>query len=59
MSGRIKRKVKNCLRVTLSTEKPAQMLSVRLVLIYGVATRRLIITVAPQNDFVLKVRYSL
>ena len=29
MNGRIKRKVKNCLRVALSTEKPAQMLSMR------------------------------
>ena len=59
MHGRIKRNGKNCLRVALSTEKPAQMLSLRLLLIYGIAARRLVTTVAPQNDFVLKVRHSL
>lgn len=47
------------LRVALSTEKPAQTLSMRLMLIHGIAARRLVITVAPQNDFVLKVRHNL
>lgn len=38
------------MRVALSTEKPPQIHSTRVVPIYGIADSRLVITVAPQND---------
>lgn len=38
------------MRVALSTENPPQIHSTRFVPIYGIAERRLVITVAPQND---------
>lgn len=50
MKGRIKWKAKNRVRVALSTEKPPQIHSTREVPIYGIAERRFVITVAPQND---------
>jgi len=48
INGRIKWKVKNCVRFTLSTEKSSQVHLMRLVLIFGIAERRLVITVALQ-----------
>ena len=48
INGRIKWKVKNCVRFTLSTEKSLQVHLMRLVLIFGIAERRLVITVALQ-----------
>ena len=50
MNGRIKWKAKNRVRVALSTEKPPKIHSSRFVPMYGIAERRLVITVAPQND---------
>lgn len=50
MNGRIKWKAKNRVRVALSTENPPQIHSTRFVPMYGIAERRLVITVAPQND---------
>lgn len=50
MNGRIKWKAKNRVRVALSTEKPPQIHSTKLVPMYGIADRRLVITVAPQKD---------
>lgn len=38
------------MRVALSTENPPQIHSTRLVPMYGMAERRLVITVAPQKD---------
>lgn len=38
------------MRVALSTENPPQIHSTRLVPMYGIAERRLVMTVAPQND---------
>lgn len=50
MNGRIKWKAKNRVKVALSTEKPPQIHSTRLLPMYGIADRRLVITVAPQKD---------
>ena len=50
INGRIKWKAKNRVRVALSTEKPPQIHSTKFVPIYGIAERRFVITVAPQND---------
>lgn len=50
INGRIKWKAKNRVRVALSTEKPPQIHSTKFVPIYGIAERRLVITVAPQKD---------
>lgn len=50
MKGKMKWKAKNRVRVALSTEKPPQIHSTRLVPMYGIAERRFVITVAPQND---------
>lgn len=50
INGRIKWKAKNRVRVALSTEKPPQIHSTRFVPIYGIAERRFVMTVAPQND---------
>lgn len=50
INGRMKWKAKNRVRVALSTEKPPQIHSTRSVPIYGIAERRLVITVAPQKD---------
>lgn len=50
INGRMKWKAKNRVRVALSTEKPPQIHSTRVVPIYGIADRRFVITVAPQND---------
>lgn len=50
MNGRMKWKAKNRVRVALSTENPPQIHSTRSVPIYGIAERRLVMTVAPQND---------
>lgn len=38
------------MRVALSTENPPQIHSTRFVPIYGIADRRLVMTVAPQKD---------
>lgn len=46
----MKWKAKNRVKVALSTEKPPQIHSTRVVPIYGMADRRFVITVAPQND---------
>jgi len=48
-NGRIKWKAKNRVRVALSTENPPQIHSTKFVPMYGIADRRLVITVAPQN----------
>lgn len=50
MNGRIKWKAKNRVSVALSTENPPQIHSTRFVPMYGIAERRLVITVAPQKD---------
>ena len=50
INGRMKWKAKNQVRVALSTENPPQIHSTRFVPMYGIAERRLVITVAPQND---------
>lgn len=48
--GNRKWNAKNRVRVALSTEKPPQIHSTRVVPTYGTADRRLVMTVAPQND---------
>lgn len=50
IKGRIKWNAKNRVRVALSTEKPPQSHSTRVVPMYGMADRRFVITVAPQKD---------
>ena len=50
MKGRMKWKAENRVSVALSTEKPPQIHSTRVVPIYGIAESRFVITVAPQND---------
>lgn len=50
IKGRRKWKAKNRVRVALSTEKPPQIHSTKLVPIYGIAESRLVMTVAPQKD---------
>ena len=50
IKGRMKWKAKKRVNVALSTEKPPQIHSTKVVPIYGIADRRLVITVAPQND---------
>lgn len=50
INGKMKWKVKNRVRVALSTENPPQTHSTRSVPIYGIADRRFVITVAPQKD---------
>ena len=50
INGKMKWKAKNRVKVALSTEKPPQIHSTRVVPIYGMAGRRFVITVAPQND---------
>lgn len=49
-NGRMKWKAKNRVRVALSTEKPPQIHSTRSVPMYGMADKRFVMTVAPQND---------
>ena len=53
INGRIKWKAKNRVRVALSIEKPPQIHLTRFVPMYGIAERRLVMTVAPQNDICL------
>lgn len=50
INGRMKWKAKNRVSVALSTENPPQIHSTRVVPIYGIADKRFVITVAPQND---------
>lgn len=50
INGRMKWKAKNRVKVALSTEKPPQIHSTRSIPMYGIADRRLVITVAPQKD---------
>lgn len=50
MKGRIKWNAKKRVRVALSTEKPPQIHSTKVVPMYGIAERRFVITVAPQKD---------
>lgn len=50
INGRIKWKAKNRVRVALSTENPPQIHSTKFVPMYGIADKRLVMTVAPQND---------
>lgn len=50
INGRIKWKAKNHERVSLSTKKLLQIHSTRFVPMYEIAERRLVMTVAPQND---------
>ena len=47
---RRKCKAKNRVRVALSTENPPQIHSTKFVPMYGIADKRLVMTVAPQND---------
>jgi len=49
-NGNRKWNAKNRVRVALSTEKPPQIHSTRVVPTYGTADRRLVMTVAPQKD---------
>ena len=48
--GNKKWKVKNRVKVALSTAKPPQIHCTKSVPTYGIAENRLVITVAPQND---------
>lgn len=48
ITGRMKWKAKNRVRVAFSTEKPPPIHSTKLVLIHGIA-ERFVITAAPQN----------
>lgn len=48
--GNRKWKAKNRVRVALSTENPPQIHWTRAFPTYGTADKRLVITVAPQND---------
>lgn len=50
MKGRMKWNAKKRVRVALSTEKPPQIHSTRVVPMYGMADSRFVITVAPQKD---------
>lgn len=50
MKGRRKWKAKKRVRVALSTEKPPQIHWTSVLPTYGTAERRLVMTVAPQND---------
>lgn len=50
INGKIKWKAKKRVKVALSTENPPQIHSTSVVPIYGMADRRFVITVAPQND---------
>lgn len=50
MKGSRKWKAKKRVSVALSTEKPPQIHWTRTLPIYGTADRRLVMTVAPQND---------
>lgn len=50
MKGKIKWNAKNRVNVALSTENPPQIHSTRVLPIYGMADKRLVITVAPQKD---------
>ena len=50
MKGRMKWNAKKRVRVALSTENPPQIHSTRVVPTYGIADRRLVMTVAPQKD---------
>lgn len=49
-NGRIKWKVKNRVRVALSTENPPQIHCTNVLPMYGMAESKLVITVAPQKD---------
>jgi hypothetical protein len=49
MKGRMKWKAKNRFSVALSTANPPQIHSTSILPIYGIAEKRLVITVAPQN----------
>lgn len=49
-NSKIKWKEKNRVKVALSTENPPQIHSTKLTPMYGIADRRFVITVAPQND---------
>lgn len=49
-NGSRKCRAKNRVSVALSTEKPPQTHSTRVVPTYGMAERRLVMTVAPQKD---------
>ena len=50
MKGRRKWKAKKRVSVALSTEKPPQIHWTKMLPMYGTAERRLVMTVAPQND---------
>lgn len=50
IKGKRKWKAKNRVRVALSTEKPPQIHSTRVLPTYGTADKRFVITVAPQKD---------
>lgn len=47
--GKRKCRAKNRFRVALSTAKPPHSHSTKVVPMYGIADRRFVITVAPQN----------
>jgi hypothetical protein len=49
INGSTKWKAKKRLRVALSMAKPPQIHSTNILPIYGIAEKRLVITVAPQN----------
>lgn len=50
MKGRRKWKVKNRVKVALSTANPPQIHFTRSFPIYGITENKLVITVAPQKD---------
>lgn len=50
LNGTIKWKTKNCVKMALSTGKPPQIHSTRLVPMYGMADSKLVIIVVPQKD---------
>lgn len=49
-NGNRKWKVKNRVRVALSTENPPQIHCTSVLPMYGMAESRFVMTVAPQND---------
>lgn len=56
MNGSTKWNVKNRVRVALSTANPPQIHCTNIVPRYGMADRRLVITVAAQNDICPQIR---
>lgn len=50
IKGGVKWEAKNRTRLALSTEKPPEVYSTRVVAMYGIAQRRLVMPVCPQGN---------